>query len=77
MFSTVWFAQTLRSEASNIVILTEASNASAVSVILTEASNASAVEGSRTASRQRSRFRFSIAVSNIVTLTEFRTARTA
>src|SRR5208282_2244603 len=40
------------------VILTEASNANAKSVIQTEASNASGAEGSRTASPQRSRFRF-------------------
>jgi|SRR5271166_2344855 len=40
------------------VIQTETSNATAKSVILTEASSASEAEGSRTASRQRSRFRF-------------------
>jgi hypothetical protein len=49
-------------EASNAtakpVILTEASIASAKPVILTEASIASGAEGPRTASRQRSRYRF-------------------
>src|SRR5208337_4832731 len=40
------------------VIQTETSNANAKSVIQTEASNASGAEGSRTASPQRSRFRF-------------------
>jgi len=40
------------------VIWIEPSNSTAESVIVTEASNASGVEGSRTASRQRSRHRF-------------------
>jgi len=57
---SAWFV--IQTETSNAtaksVILTEASNANAKSVIQTEASNASGAEGSRTASPQRSRFRF-------------------